>query len=129
MPFSPLGRGFLTGRIDEDTRFDPTDLRSIVPRFGAEVRRANLELVERIRAIGMRRSATPAQVALAWLLARKPWIVPIPGTSKLHRLQENVAAADLLLTAADLADIETALDEVHIQGERYPPQLARAVDR
>jgi aryl-alcohol dehydrogenase-like predicted oxidoreductase len=129
VPFSPLGRGFLTGQIDENTRFEATDLRSIVPRFGAEVRSANLALVERIREIATRKGATPAQVALAWLLARKPWIVPIPGTSKLNRLEENVAAADLVLTAQDLEAIGTVLDEVRIEGERYPPQLQRAVDR
>lgn len=129
VPFSPLGRGFLTGQIDENTRFGEGDLRSIVPRFSPEVRRANLALVERIRAIATRRAATPAQVALAWLLARQPWIVPIPGTSKLHRLEENLAAAELALTAHDAADIEAALNEVRIEGDRYPPQLARAVDR
>src|SRR5690349_19157078 len=106
VPFSPLGRGFLTGKIDAGTRFDATDLRSIVPRFSAEARNTNLALVERIRVIATRKAATPAQVALAWLLARKPWIVPIPGTSKLERLEENVAAADLVLTPRDLADIE-----------------------
>jgi aryl-alcohol dehydrogenase-like predicted oxidoreductase len=129
VPFSPLGRGFLTGQIDASTRFDATDLRSIVPRFSPEVRSANLALVERIRVIATRKAATPAQVALAWLLARKPWIVPIPGTSKLHRLEENVAAADLVLTAQDLADIAAVLDEVRIEGDRDPPQLQRAVDR
>src|SRR5690606_32716261 len=129
VPFSPLGRGFLTGQIDENTRFDETDLRSIVPRFKREVRHANLALVERIRALATRRAATPAQIALAWLLARKPWIVPIPGTSKLHRLEENVAAADMALTVEDLRDINATLTEVRIEGERYPPQLARAVDR
>ncbi len=129
VPFSPLGRGFLTGRIDEATRFGDTDLRSIVPRFSHDVRRANLALVERIRAIASRKAATPAQIALAWLLSRQPWIVPIPGTTKLHRLEENLSAAELGLTAADLQEIGAVLAEVHIEGERYPPNLARAVDR
>lgn len=129
VPFSPLGRGFLTGQIDENTRFDADDLRSIVPRFRPEVRNSNLALVERVRAIAGGSAATPAQIALAWLLSRKPWIVPIPGTTKLHRLEENLAAADLTLTGDDLRDIEAALAEVQIEGERYPPELARAVDR
>jgi aryl-alcohol dehydrogenase-like predicted oxidoreductase len=129
VPFSPLGRGFLTGRIDESTRFDEGDMRSLVPRFQAEVRRANLALVERVRAIATRRGATPAQIALAWLLARKPWIVPIPGTSKLSRLEENLGAADLVLSVDEQQAIEQLLAEVPVEGDRYPPALARAVDR
>jgi aryl-alcohol dehydrogenase-like predicted oxidoreductase len=129
VPFSPLGRGFLTGKIDESTRFDASDMRNIVPRFAPDARRANLVLIERVQAIASRNGATPAQIALAWLLSRKPWIVPIPGTSKLHRLEENLGAADVRLTAEDLREIELALEEVTIQGDRYPPALARAVDR
>lgn len=128
VPFSPLGRGFLTGQIDADTRFAESDLRNIVPRFAPEFRLANLRLVERIRVIAGRKEATPAQVALAWLLARKPWIVPIPGTTRIARLEENLAAADLQLSDADAREIEDALAQVRIEGERYPPQLARAVD-
>jgi aryl-alcohol dehydrogenase-like predicted oxidoreductase len=129
VPFSPLGRGFLTGKIDETTQFDSKDMRNIVPRFTPEARRANLALVDRVQAIASRKGATPAQIALAWLLSRKPWIVPIPGTSKLHRLEENLGAAELQLTVDDLDDIERALTEVTIQGNRYPPALARAVDK
>lgn len=129
VPFSPLGRGFLTGRIDESTQFGDSDLRSIVPRFSQDVRRANLALVDRIRVIASRKAATPAQIALAWLLSRQPWIVPIPGTTKLHRLEENLVAADLSLAAADLQEIDAVLTEVRIEGERYPPALAKAVDR
>ncbi len=129
VPFSPLGRGFLTGRIDESTRFDESDMRSLVPRFRPEVRSANLALVERVRVIATRRGATPAQIALAWLLSRKPWIVPIPGTSKLSRLDENLGAAEVQLNADELRAIEQVLAEVQVEGDRYPPALARAVDR
>lgn len=118
VPFSPLGKGFLTGKIDESTRFDSSDFRNTIPRFDTEARRANRRFVELLERIGRRKNATPAQVALAWLLARKPWIVPIPGTTKLHRMEENVAAADIELTADDLREIEDAQLEAH--GERYP---------
>lgn len=129
VPFSPLGRGFLAGGIDANTRFDATDIRSHVPRFQAEARRANLALVERVKEIAVRRGATAAQVALAWLLSRKPWIVPIPGTTKLARLEENLRAADLELTAEDQRALERALAEIRVEGDRYPPQMARQVDR
>jgi aryl-alcohol dehydrogenase-like predicted oxidoreductase len=127
--YSPLGRGFLTGTIDENTKFDSTDFRNMVPRFAPEVRRANLDVVERIGQIASRKGVTHAQIALAWVLAQKPWIVPIPGTTKLHRLDENVAAGDIQLTADDLRDIDRALAQVAIQGARYPEQLQKLVDR
>jgi aryl-alcohol dehydrogenase-like predicted oxidoreductase len=129
VPFSPLGRGFLTGKIDESTTFDSKDFRANNPRFSADVRRANLELVERIREIAAAKGATPAQIALAWLLAQKPWIVPIPGTTKLHRLEENLGSLDIELSGEDLRRIEEALSEIEVQGDRYPPQLAAAVGR
>jgi len=129
VPFSPLGRGFLTGGIGEATTFAEGDMRRIVPRFGADVRRANLALVERLRIIAGQRGATPAQIALAWLLSRKPWIVPIPGTSKVTRLDENLGAATLMLSPSELDEIQAVLATVRIEGERYPPKLARAVDR
>ena len=119
VPFSPLGKGFLTGAITTDTEFDKSDFRNTVPRFALEARQANARLVEAVTAIATGKGATPAQIALAWLLAQKPWIVPIPGTTKLHRLEENLGAADLTLTASDLADIQTALDATPIQGDRY----------
>ena len=123
VPFSPLGRGYLTGKIDEGTAFDPTDIRNTVPRFSPDNRRANRTVVELLGTIAARKKATPAQVALAWLLARKPWIVPIPGTTKLHRLEENVGAASVELTTDDLRDIDTAEIEVH--GARYPEHLEK----
>jgi aryl-alcohol dehydrogenase-like predicted oxidoreductase len=129
VPFAPLGKGFLTGTIKADTQFDSTDMRSIAPRFTAEVRQANQAGVELIRQIAARKQATAAQIALAWLLTRKPWIVPIPGTTKLHRLKENLGAADIELTADDLRDIETAVSKIDVDGERYPPFLAAMVDR
>ncbi len=129
VPFSPLGKGFLTGAIDEGTTFDKTDFRNIVPRFSEENRKANQALVTRLGEIAAAHGATNAQIALAWLLARKPWIVPIPGTTKLHRLEENVAAADVTLTADDLAAIEDALAGVEVVGERYPAQLQQRVGR
>ena len=119
VPFSPLGKGFLTGAITADTQFDKADFRNSVPRFAAEARQANARLVEAVTAIATAKGATPARIALAWLLAQKPWIVPIPGTTKLHRLEENLGAVDLTLTASDLADIQTALDAIPIQGDRY----------
>ena len=129
VPYSPLGRGFLTGRIDETTRFEPGDFRNVVPRFSAEARAANKALLDRLSGIAARAGTTPAQLALAWLLARKPWIVPIPGTTRLERLEENLAAASIALSPADLADIARALDSVPIQGDRYPPQFAARVGR
>ncbi|HEY1606451.1 MAG TPA: aldo/keto reductase [Allosphingosinicella sp.] len=129
VPFSPLGRGFLTGKIDESTSFDAGDFRNNVPRFSPEMRRANLALVDRIGKIAAAKGATPAQIALAWLLARKPWIVPIPGTTRLHRLDENLGAISIDLTAEDLRHIDEALSEIEVQGDRYPPHLAAAVGR
>ena len=129
VPYSPLGRGFLTGQIDETTRFEPGDFRNVVPRFAEDARAANKELLASLSGIATRVGATPAQLALAWLLARKPWIVPIPGTTRLGRLEENLGAARIALTPADLADIGRALDAVPIQGDRYPPQFAARVGR
>jgi aryl-alcohol dehydrogenase-like predicted oxidoreductase len=129
VPFSPLGRGFLTGKIDENTTFDSTDFRNTVPRFTPEARKANLALVELLGSIARRKNATPAQIALAWLLAQKPWIVPIPGTTKLHRLQENVAAAAVELTGDDLRDVESAASQIAVQGARYSEGAQRMVDR
>jgi aryl-alcohol dehydrogenase-like predicted oxidoreductase len=129
VPFSPLGRGFLTGAINENTKFDSTDFRNIVPRFTAENRKANQVLVDVLGQIAAQKKATPAQIALAWLLAQKPWIVPIPGTTKLHRLDENLGAADLELTPDDLRSIENALAGIEVQGARYPEHLQKRVDR
>lgn len=120
VPFSPLGAGFLTGKIDENTKFDATDFRNNVPRFSPEARKANLALVDIVKAVAVRKKATPAQVALAWLLAQKPWIVPIPGTTKLHRLEENLGAVDLALSADELAKIDREVSKVEVQGERLP---------
>jgi aryl-alcohol dehydrogenase-like predicted oxidoreductase len=129
VPFSPLGKGFLTGKIDETTTFDPTDFRNIVPRFTPEARKANLALVEVLKALAAAKGATPAQLALAWLLAQKPWIVPIPGTTKLHRLEENLGGAALALTAEDLKAIDAAASKVELQGARYPEHLQKLVGR
>ena len=129
VPYSPLGRGFLTGKIDETTTFDATDFRNIVPRFTEDARKANKALVDLLAVIAARLHATPAQLALAWLLARKPWIVPIPGTTKLHRLEENLGAASLVLSPNELAEIEAAAARVQVQGDRYPPHLAARVGR
>ena len=129
VPFSPLGKGFLTGAINETTTFDSTDFRNIVPRFAPEARKANQSLVTLLGEIAARKNATPAQIALAWLLAQKPWIVPIPGTTKLHRLEENVGAADVVLTPDDLAAIAAALATVTVQGDRYPAHLQARVGR
>lgn len=129
VPFSPLGKGFLTGAIDDRTTFDATDFRNVVPRFTPEARKANLAFVEMLRRIAEARGATPAQVALAWLLARKPWIVPIPGTTKLHRLEENLGAAALALSPADLREIDEASAKVPVQGARYPEHLQKLVGR
>jgi aryl-alcohol dehydrogenase-like predicted oxidoreductase len=129
VPFSPLGKGFLTGKIDENTTFDGTDFRNLVPRFTPAARKANKALVDLLGAIAARKNATPAQLALAWLLAQKPWIAPIPGTTKLQRLEENLAAAAVELTRDDLHDIESAASKVNVQGARYPEHMARLVDR
>jgi aryl-alcohol dehydrogenase-like predicted oxidoreductase len=129
VPFSPLGRGFLTGKIDENTSFDSNDFRNTVPRFAPEARKANQALVDLLGSIAQRKNATPAQIALAWLLAQKPWIVPIPGTTKLHRLQENIAAAAVELTQADLRDIESAASQITVQGARYSEGAQRMIDR
>jgi aryl-alcohol dehydrogenase-like predicted oxidoreductase len=125
VPFSPLGAGFLTGKIDENTKFDPTDFRNSVPRFSPEARKANMALVDMVKVVAERKGATPAQVALAWLLAQKPWIVPIPGTTKLHRLDENLGAVDVTLTAKDLGEIATALSKIAVQGERLPEAVLK----
>ena len=129
VPFSPLGKGFLTGKIDESTTFDSTDFRNLVPRFTPEARKANRALVDVLAEIAARKRATAAQLALAWLLAQKPWIVPIPGTTKLQRLEENFGAAGLELTADDLREIEIAAARITVQGERYPEHLNRMVGR
>jgi len=125
VPFSPLGRGFLTGKIDEKTTFDSSDFRNIVPRFTPEARKANQALVELLRSIGERKNATPAQLALAWLLAQKPWIVPIPGTTKLNRLDENIGAVSVELTSDDLREIDGAASKIEVQVARYPEELER----
>ena len=129
VPYSPLGRGFLTGKLDDSTSFASTDFRASLPRFTPEARKANRGLVDLVGRIAARKRATPAQVALAWILAQKPWIVPIPGTTKLHRLEENIGAANVELTAEDLHQIEGALAGITVQGERYPEQLQRMVGR
>jgi aryl-alcohol dehydrogenase-like predicted oxidoreductase len=129
VPFSPLGKGFLTGKIDENTKFDPTDFRNIVPRFTPEARRSNQAVVDLLNSIAARLKATPAQVAIAWLLAQRPWIVPIPGTTKLPRLIENLGAAALELTPGDLSEITKASDKITLQGARYPEHLQRLVGR
>jgi aryl-alcohol dehydrogenase-like predicted oxidoreductase len=129
VPFSPLGKGFLTGKIDETTTFDPTDFRNVVPRFTPEARKANLALVDLLKGIATRKGATPAQIALAWLLAQKPWIVPIPGTTKVSRLEENLGGAALELSAADLQEISAASDQAPLQGARYPEHLQKLVGR
>ncbi|MDR6941647.1 aldo/keto reductase [Mucilaginibacter pocheonensis] len=127
VPFSPLGKGFLTGAIDKNTTFDKTDFRNIVPRFSAEARSANQVMVNLLTSIAEQKQATPAQIALAWLLAQKPWIVPIPGTTKLHRLKENLGAVDIELTTDDLAQITDAASQIKIEGARYPEHLQKLV--
>jgi aryl-alcohol dehydrogenase-like predicted oxidoreductase len=129
VPFSPLGKGFLTGKIDDSTTFDGTDFRNVVPRFTAENRRANLAFVEWLKAFAARKQATPAQIALAWILAQKPWMVPIPGTTKPHRLEENLGAASVHLTADDLRDIGEAVSRIEVHGARYPEHLQKMVGR
>jgi aryl-alcohol dehydrogenase-like predicted oxidoreductase len=125
VPFSPLGAGFLTGKIDENTKFDPTDFRNMVPRFTAEARKANMVLVDLVKSVAERKRATPAQIALAWLLAQKPWIVPIPGTTKLHRLEENLGAANVLLNEADLKQIDKASSSMKLEGARLPEAVLK----
>jgi aryl-alcohol dehydrogenase-like predicted oxidoreductase len=129
VPFSPLGKGFLTGKISEDTQFDKTDFRNIVPRFTPENRKANQALVDLIGRFAQQKKATPAQIALAWLLAQRPWIVPIPGTTKLHRLEENIGAAAVELTSEDIRQLETAASKIAVQGARYPEELQKLVGR
>ena len=129
VPFSPLGKGFLTGKIDENTTFDSTDFRNTVPRFAPEARKANRALVDLLETIAQRKKATSAQIALAWVLAQKPWIVPIPGTTKLHRLQENVAAASIELSEGDLREIESATSGITVQGARYSEAAQRMINR
>ncbi len=129
MPFSPLGKGFLTGKIDERTSFAKDDFRNIVPRFSPEARKANQGLVDQLALIAASKEATPAQIAIAWLLSRKPWIAPIPGTTKLHRLEENIGAASVELTGEDLRRIEVALGDIQVQGDRYPAHLAARAGR
>jgi aryl-alcohol dehydrogenase-like predicted oxidoreductase len=129
VPFSPLGKGFLTGKIDENTTFDANDFRNTVPRFSEENRKANQALVELLGRIAKERTATPAQIALAWLLAQKPWIVPIPGTTKLHRLTENIASTEITLAADDLKEINVALSGIEVQGSRYNEQSQKMINR
>ena len=129
VPFSPLGKGFLTGAINQDTQFDKTDFRSVVPRFSSENRKANQALVDAVSRFAQKKHATPAQIALAWVLAQKPWIVPIPGTTKIHRLEENLGAANVELTPDDLREIESVAAKIHVQGERYPEAMQRMINR
>ena len=129
VPFSPLGKGFLTGKITDETKFDSIDFRNIVPRFTPEARKANQSLVELLSEVAEGKKATPAQIALAWLLERKPWIVPIPGTTKLHRLEENLAAASIELTPGDLRDIDSAFAKIELHGARYPERLEQLTGR
>jgi aryl-alcohol dehydrogenase-like predicted oxidoreductase len=129
VPFSPLGKGYLTGKIDENTTFDSTDFRNVVPRFTPENRKANLAFVAWLTKFAEQKNVTPAQIALAWLLTQKPWIVPIPGTTKLHRLEENIGAATIELTAGDLREIDAAASQITVQGARYPDYLQKMVGR
>jgi aryl-alcohol dehydrogenase-like predicted oxidoreductase len=129
VPFSPLGKGFLTGKIDENTKFDSSDFRNIVPRFSTEARKANQSMIDLLTKIAKQKNATPAQVALAWLLAQKPWIVPIPGTTKLHRLEENISSIDIEFTSDELREIDNASSEIKVEGARYPEHLQKLVGR
>ena len=129
VPYSPLGKGFLTGKISENTKFDSTDFRNVVPRFTPEARKANQALVDLLTNVAERKKATPAQIALAWLLAQKPWIVPIPGTTKLHRLKENLGAASVELTPDDLREIDSASSKIEVEGARYPERLEQMTGR
>lgn len=129
VPFSPLGKGFLTGVINQDTRFDKSDFRNVVPRFSPENRKANQTLVDIVSTFAQNKQATPAQVALAWVLAQKPWMVPIPGTTKVHRLAENLGAAHIELSSDDLRQIDLAASRIQVQGERYPESAQRMINR
>ena len=129
VPYSPLGKGFLTGKIDENTTFDRSDFRSTLPRFTPEALKANQALIDLLGSIAEQKRVTPAQIALAWLLAQKPWIVPIPGTTKLHRLDENIGAVSVELTPADLRDIDNAASKIAVQGARYPEKLEQMTGR
>ena len=129
VPYSPLGKGFLTGKVDENTTFADNDIRARTPRFAPEAMKANRVLVNLLTQIGAQKGATPAQIALAWLLAQQPWIVPIPGSRKLHRLEENIAAVNVTLAASDLREIDRALADITIQGERYPTDMAKLATR
>jgi aryl-alcohol dehydrogenase-like predicted oxidoreductase len=129
VPFSPLGKGFLTGKINEETKFDKGDFRNIVPRFNPDNRKANQALVDLLGKFAAQKKATPAQIALAWLLTQKPWIVPIPGTTKLHRLEENIGATAVELTRDDLQQLQTAASNISVQGARYPEELQKMVGR
>ena len=129
VPFSPLGKGFLTGKISEETKFEKSDFRNVVPRFTAENRKANQALVDMLGRFAQQKKATPAQIALAWLLAQKPWIVPIPGTTKLHRLEENIGAVNVELSPDDLRELDTAASKIPVQGARYPEELQKLVGR
>jgi aryl-alcohol dehydrogenase-like predicted oxidoreductase len=129
VPFSPLGKGFLTGKINETTTFDSSDFRNVVPRFSAENRKANQVVVDMVKRIADRKNVTPAQIALAWLLAQKPWIVPIPGTRRIERLEENIGAASVVLTSGDLREIDEATSAIRVEGERYPEALQKMIDR
>ncbi len=129
VPFSPLGKGFLTGKISADTQFDKNDFRNIVPRFTTENRRANQAVVDLVSKVAERKNATPAQIALAWVVAQKPWLAPIPGTTKLHRLEENLGAAEVELTPEDLRQIDSAVEKIPVQGERYPENLQKLINR
>jgi aryl-alcohol dehydrogenase-like predicted oxidoreductase len=129
VPFSPLGRGFLTGKITEETKFEKSDTRNVVPRFTAENRKANQALVDMLGRFAQQKEATPAQIALAWLLAQKPWIVPIPGTTKLHRLEENIGAVNVALSPDDLRELDTVASKIPVQGARYSEELQKLVGR
>jgi len=129
VPFSPLGRGFLTGKISEETKFEESDIRNVVPRFTTENRKANQVLVDMLGRFAQQKKATPAQIALAWLLAQKPWIVPIPGTTKLHRLEENIGAVSVELSPDDLRELDTVASKIPVQGARYPEELQKLVGR
>jgi aryl-alcohol dehydrogenase-like predicted oxidoreductase len=129
VPFSPLGKGFLTGKISEDTQFDKSDFRNVVPRFTPENRKANQAMVDLVGKFAQQKKVTPAQIALAWVLAQKPWMVPIPGTTKRHRLEENLGAVDVELSPEDLRELETAASKIAVQGARYPEELQKMVGR
>jgi aryl-alcohol dehydrogenase-like predicted oxidoreductase len=129
VPYSPLGKGFLTGAMNENTKLDSTDFRSTLPRFTPEAMKANQTLIDLLASIAERKKATPAQIALAWLLAQKPWIVPIPGTTKLHRLEENIGAVEVELTPDDLREIDNAASKITVQGARYPEKLEQLTGR